>query len=129
MAQKAIIKSYTVTLPIATAAAKRAFRFEAPADYKRIAGFYVSRNLGTEYLKITVKDANGVNIVDPVNIAHLNGTIAQNTGSSLKIDDKFSRKTPFEGSGKVVILEVENFAQTAAAQDFDFVYECDNEQL
>jgi len=126
---KAIVKTFTVNLPITTAAGLRAFRVETPADYKRVAGFYCSRNLGTEYLKVTVKDSNGVNIVDPVNIAHLNGTIAQATGSSLEIDKKFSRKAPFEANGKTLIINVENFATTAAAQEFDFVYECDNESL
>ena len=126
---KAIVKSYTVTLPITTAAGLRNFRFETPADYKRVAGYYASRNSGTEYLKVTIKDNNGVNILDPVNITHLNGTIAQNTGASVPNDQKFSRKTPFEANGKVIIIQVENFATTAAAQEFDFVYECDNEPL
>lgn len=129
MANKAIVKSYTVTLALATTAGLRNFRVEMPADYKRVAGFYVSRNSGTEYLKITVKDSNGVNVLDPINITHLNGTIAQNTGASVKIDDKFSRKTPFEANGKTMIIQVENFATTAATQEFDFVYECDNEPL
>ena len=126
---KAIVKSYTVTLAISTTAGLRNFRFETPADYKRVAGFYCSRNSGTEYLKITVKDNNGVNVLDPVNITHLNGTIAQNTGASVEIDKKFCRKTPFEANGKVIIIQVENFSTTAAAQEFDFVYECDNESL
>ncbi len=126
---KAIVKSQAILLPIGTLAAIRSYSFDLPGDYKRLAGFFVQRNTGTEYLKITVKDANGVNLVAPVNIKFLNGGLTQSDSGSLKIEDKFYRKTPFKAAGTKMIVMIENFATTAVAQDLDFVYECDNENV
>lgn len=123
-----ITKAQAITLPIGTTVGKKSFPFDLPSDYKTVRGFYVCRNLGTDYLKITVKDSNGVNVLDPVNIAHLNGTLLQNT-SSLEIDKKFFKKTPFEANGRKMTLEIDVFAITTAVQDFDFVFECDQEPL
>ena len=132
MANKAILKSYSITLPIGTIAGLRSFPFDLPSDYSRVSGFFVQRNLPTangDYLKITVKDSNGVNIIDPVNIKVLNGGSEQGNSGSLKIEDKMYRKTPFKAAGTKMIVQIENFATTTVVQDLDFVYECDNELL
>lgn len=129
---KAIIKSQAILLPIGTTAGLRSFPFDLPSDYSRVAGFFVQRNLPVtngDYLKITVKDSNGVNIIDPVNIKVLNGGSEQGNSGSLKIEDKMYRKTPFKASGTKMIVQIENFATTTVAQDLDFVYECDNEAI
>lgn len=129
---KAIIKSQSITLPIGTAAGLRSFPFDLPSDYGRVAGFFIQRNLPAtngDYLKVTVKDSNGVNIIDPVNIAFLNGKSEQGSSGSLKIEDKFYRKAPFKAAGTKMIVQIENFATTTAVQDMDFIYECDNESL
>ena len=123
-----VTKIQSVTLPIGTTVGKKSYPFDLPSDYKTVRGFYVCRNLGTDYLKITVKDPNGVNVLDPVNIAHLNGTLSQNT-SSLEIDKKFFKKTPFEANGRKMTIEIDVFTLTVAVQDFDFVFECDQEPL
>lgn len=127
-ALKSVTKSFSINLPAATTVGKKSFPFDLPSDYKTVRGFYICRNLGTDYLKVTVKDSNGVNVLDPVNIAHLNGTLAQNT-SSLEIDKKFFKKTPFEANGRKMSLEIDVFTIVGTAQDFDFVYECDQDEL
>lgn len=132
MANKSILKAQSIILPIGTVAGLRSFPFDLPSDYGRVAGFFVQRNLplaAGDYLKITVKDANGVNVVDPVNIKVLNGGSEQGNASLLKIEDKMYRKTPFKAAGTKMIVQIENFSTTAAIQDLDFVYECDNEPL
>ncbi len=129
---KSIVKTQAVTLPIGTTAALRSVPFDLPSDYKRVSGFYIQRNLpltAGDYLKVTIKDAKGVNIIDPVNIKFLNGGSEQSNSGSLAIKDKFFRGAPFKAAGTKMIIEVENFATTTAVQDFDFVYECDNEEV
>lgn len=129
-----ITKSFSVILPIGTTVGKKSYPFDLPADYATVRGFYVVRNFGTDYLKITVKDSNGVSVLEPVNIAHLNGTITQ-LGTSLEIDKKFAKKTPFESNGRKMTLEIDYYGPpgvngpSVAVQDFDFVYECDQEPL
>lgn len=132
MAVNKIVKTQAVVLGIGTTAGLRSFSFDLPSDYKRVSGFYIQRNLpstGGDYLKVTIKDSNGVNIVDPVNIKFLNGGSEQSNSGSLAIKDKFYRDVPFKAAGTKMIIQVENFATTTAVQDFDFVYECDNEDL
>ena len=123
-----IVKVQTVSFPIGTTAGKKSVVFDLPSDYKTVRGFYCIRNFGTDYLKITVKDSNGVNVLDPVNIAHLNGTTSQ-LANPVEIDKKFSKATPFEANGRKMTLEVDVYATTVAVQEFDFIYECDNHEL
>jgi len=132
MALEKIIKTQSVVLAAATAAGLRSFSFDLPSDYQRVSGFYIQRNLpatGGDYLKVTIKDSNGVNVIDPVNIKFLNGGSEQSNSGSLAIKDKFYREAPFKAAGTKMIIQVENFSTTTVIQDFDFVYECDNGPL
>lgn len=129
---KTILKTHSIVLPIGTTAGIRSYNIDTPSDYGRVAGFFVQRNLplaAGDYLKITVKDAQGVNIIDPVNIKVLNGGSEQGNTGYIKIEDKMFRKAPFKAAGTKIIVQIENFATTIVAQDLDFVYECDNEPL
>ena len=129
---KTILKTHSIILPTGTVLGVRSFPIDLPSDYLRVGGFFIQRNLpltAGDYLKVTIKDANGKNIVDPVNIKVLNGGSEQGNTGYLKIEDKFYRKTPFKAAGTKMIVQIENFATTLAVQDLDFVYECDNEPL
>lgn len=129
---KTIVKNYSIVLPVGTTAALRSYPIDLPSDYGRVAGFYLQRNLpltAGDYLKVTIKDATGANVIDPVNIKFLNGGSEQGNNAIMKIEDKFYRKTPFKAAGTKMIVQVENFSTTTVAQDLDFVFECDNEPL
>ena len=107
-----MIKSKIFTNSIAIAAAQpavqRTFPIEAPSDYKNVRGFYVIRNSGTDYFKIGIRDSAGNQILEPVNIGHLQ------IGNAVPIKDKFFKETPFKANGTKFIVTLENFAATTA---------------
>jgi len=115
-------KVYLKALAIAnaSAAAQRSFTIDTPSDFKTVRGFYVIRNAGSALLKIGVRDAAGNQLLEPVNITHLT------VGTSLSIKDRFYRETPCKAGGSKLTVTLENFSTLTAAEDIDFIYECDN---
>ena len=119
---KSQVKVHSISLANGVPAQKRSFPFDTPSDFKNIRGFYVIRNSGTDYLKISINDAAGNSVLEPVNITHLT------VGNTVAIKDKFFTGTPFPAGGKKINVYVENFAATAAIQDIDIVWLVDNEE-
>ena len=126
---KSIIKTQSIVRVVGSLADLISFPFDTPSDYKTLRGFYIIKNSGTatEIIKIALKDPNGVAVLQSVNIVHL--TVGN--GGNVPIDSKFYRKTPIDiTGGKKIKIELQNFVTVAGVnQDYDFVYECDNDPI
>jgi len=115
------IDVFSFDLASGASAATRTFNYTTATDYKRIRGFYLIRNSGTEYLSISISDGSGKDVLKLVNMTHLT------VSTSVAIKDRFFVETPIPAAGKVLNINVKNYATTAAIQSQDLIFLYDNQ--